>query len=122
VDLLLNKGIVDNHSFHKVSHSFSKVVSNQIISIVIRVAIIDNTGSAIQVKGHTPKVVFFYIGAQLVILGVQFTKKMGMLDSKLRKSMWQIRTANESVEEVFGESSNLIALNFNEGIDQNLCL
>ncbi len=42
----------------------------------------------IQVKGHTPRVVLFDTGAQLVILGVQFTKKMGMLDSKLRKSMW----------------------------------
>jgi hypothetical protein len=57
-----------------------------------------------------------------MILGVQFTKKMGMLDSKLRKSMWQICTANGSVEEVFRESSNLIALNFNEGTDQELCL
>jgi hypothetical protein len=52
-----------------------------------------------------------------VILGVQFAKKMGMLNSKLWKSMWQIRTANGSVEEVLGESSDLIALNFNEGTD-----
>jgi hypothetical protein len=29
--------------------------------------------------------------------------------------MWQIRTSSGSVEEVFGESSNLIALYFNEG-------
>jgi hypothetical protein len=36
--------------------------------------------------------------------------------------MWQIRTANGSVEEVLGESSDLIALNFNEGTDQELCL
>ncbi len=71
---------------------------------------------------HTPKVVLFYIGAQSVILGVQFAKKMGMFDSKLRKSMWQIHTANGSVEEVFGESSDLIALNFNKGTDQELCL
>jgi hypothetical protein len=49
--------------------------------------------------------------AQPVILGVQFTKKMGMLDSKLRKSMWQIRNASGSIEEVLGESSDLIALN-----------
>ncbi len=55
------------------------------------------------------------IGAQLVILGVQFAKKMGMLDSKLQKSMWQIRTAIGSIKEVFGESSDLITLNFNEG-------
>ncbi len=47
---------------------------------------------------------------------------MGMIDSKLRKSMWQIRTASVNVEEVLEESSNLIALIFNEGIDQELCL
>jgi hypothetical protein len=50
-----------------------------------------------------------------VILGVQFNKKMGMLNSKLQKSMWEICIVNGSVEEVLGESSNLIALNFNEG-------
>ncbi len=50
-----------------------------------------------------------------MILGVQLTKKKCMLDSKLRKYMWQIRTANGSVEEVLGESLDLIALNFNEG-------
>jgi hypothetical protein len=49
-------------------------------------------------------------------------KKMGILDSKLQKSMLQIRTASGSVEEVLGERSNLIALNFNEGTDQQLCL
>ncbi len=59
---------------------------------------------------------------QPVILGVQFAKKMGMFDSKLWKYMWQICTANGSVEEVLGESSNLIALNFNEGTDQEFCL
>jgi hypothetical protein len=74
------------------------------------------------VGGHTPKVILLDTSAQLVILGVQFTKKMGMLDSKLRKSMWQIRTTNGSVEEVLGESSDLIALNFNEGTDHDLCL
>ncbi len=47
---------------------------------------------------------------------------MGMLDSKLRKSMCQIRTVNGSIEEVLGESSDLIALKFNEGIDQELYL
>jgi len=47
---------------------------------------------------------------------------MGMLDSKLRKSMWQIRTTSGNVKEVLGESSDLIALKFNEGIDQELCL
>ncbi len=61
--------------------------------------------------------VFLDTGAQLVILRVQFAKKMGMFDSKLLKSMWQIRTANGIVEKVFGESSDLIAFNFNEGID-----
>ncbi len=55
------------------------------------------------------------IGAQPMILGVQFAKKMGMIDSKLQKSMWQIRTVSGNVEEVFGESLDLIALNFNEG-------
>ncbi len=57
-----------------------------------------------------------------MILGVQFTKKMGMLDSKLRKSMWQIHTANGSVEEILGESLDLITFNFNESTDQELCL
>jgi hypothetical protein len=47
---------------------------------------------------------------------------MGMLDFKLRKSMWQICIASGNVEEVLKESSNLIALNFNEGTDQELCL
>jgi hypothetical protein len=47
---------------------------------------------------------------------------MGMLDSKLQKSMWQIRTVSGSVKEVLGESSDLIALNFNEGTDQELYL
>jgi hypothetical protein len=60
-------------------------------------------------------VVLLDIGAQPMILGVQFAKKMGMIDSKLQKSMWQIRTVSGNVEEVFGESLDLIALNFNEG-------
>jgi predicted aspartyl protease len=49
------------------------------------------------------------IGAQPVNFGVQFAKKMGMLNSKLQKSMWQICTANGS-KEVFGESLDLITL------------
>jgi hypothetical protein len=57
-----------------------------------------------------------------MILGIQFAKKMGMLDSKLWKSIWQIRTTSGNVEEVLGESSNFIALNFNEGTNQELCL
>jgi hypothetical protein len=113
VDLLLNKGIVDNHYLHKVSHSFPKVVLSERTSITIEIAIVDNTKSAIQVGGHTPKVVFLDTSAQTVILGVQFTK-MGMLNSKLQKSMWQIRIASGSIEEVIRESSDLIALNFNE--------
>jgi hypothetical protein len=122
VDLLLNKGVVDNHSLHKVSHSFRKVVLSERTSINTRVAIVDNIESTIHVGGPTPKVVFLDTSAQLVILGVQFAKKMGMFDSKLRKSMWQIHTASGSIEEVLGESSNFITLNFNEGINQELCL
>jgi hypothetical protein len=122
MDLLLSKGVVDSHSFHKVFHSFPKVVPSERTSIATEVAIVDNTGLAIQMEGHTPIVVILDTGAQPVILGVQFAKKMGMLDSKLRKSMWQIRTASGSVEEVLGESSDLIALKFNEGTNQELCL
>jgi hypothetical protein len=67
-------------------------------------------------------VVLFDTGAQLVILRVQFAKKMGMLHSKLQKSMWQICIVSGNVEEVLGESLDLIALNFNEGIHHELCL
>ncbi len=115
VDLLLSKGVMDNHSLHKVSHSFPKVVPNERTPIATGVAIVDNIESTIQVGGHTPKVVFLDIGAQLVVLGVQFAKKMGMFNAKLRKSMCQIHTTSGSVEEVLRESSDLIALNFNEG-------
>jgi hypothetical protein len=104
VDLLLNKGVVDSHSLHKIFHSFLKVVPSERTSIATGVAIVDNIGSAIHVGGQTPKVVLLDTSAQLVILGVQFTKKMGMLDSKLQKSMWQIRTASGSVEEVLGKA------------------
>jgi hypothetical protein len=88
VDLLLNKGVVDSHSLHKVSHSFPKVVLSERTSIATGVAIVDNIESTIQVGRHTPRVVLLDTGAQLVFLGVQFAKKMGMLDSKLWKSMW----------------------------------
>jgi len=98
------------------------VVLNERTSIAAEVAIIDNTRSTIQVGGHTPKMVLLDTGAQPVTLRVQFVMKMGMLDSKLRKSMWQIRTASGNVEEVFGERLDLITLNFNEGTDQKLCL
>ncbi len=80
VHLLLSKGIVDSHSFHKVSHSFLKVVLNERTSIAIGVTIVDNIESAIHVGRHTSKVVLFDVGGQLVILGVQFAKKMGMLN------------------------------------------
>jgi len=70
VDLLLSKGVVDSHFLHKVSHSFLKVVPSEKTSIATGVAIVDNTGSAIQVGGHTPIVVFLDTSAQLVILGV----------------------------------------------------
>jgi hypothetical protein len=42
--------------------------------------------------------------AQPMILGMKFAKKMGMLDSKLLKFMWQIRTTNGRVKEVLGEN------------------
>jgi hypothetical protein len=90
--------------------------------LATEVAMVDNIELAIQVRKHTPRVVLLDTGAQLMILGVQFAKKMGMLDSKLWKSMWQIRSTSGSVEEVFGESSDLITLKFNEGTDQELCL
>jgi hypothetical protein len=98
------------------------VVPSERTSITTRVAIVNNTKSIIQVGGHTPRVVLLDTSAQPVIVGVQFVKKMGMLDSKLRKSMWQICIASGSVKEVLGESSDLIALNFNEGTNQELCL
>jgi hypothetical protein len=63
MDLLLSKGVVDNHSLHKVSHSFMKVVPSERTSIAIKVAIVDNTKSAIQVRGHTLRVVFLDISA-----------------------------------------------------------
>ncbi len=87
VDLLLSKGVVHSHSPHKVSHSFPKVVPNEKTSITTGVAIIDNTNSTIHVGEHTPRVVLLDIGAQPMILGVQIVKKMGMLNSKLQKSM-----------------------------------
>ncbi len=115
MDLLFSKSIMDSYSLHKVSHSFPKVVSSERTSIATEVVIVDNTKSAIQVGGHTPRMILLDTGAQPVILGVQFAKKMGMLNYKLWKSMWQICIANGSIKEVLGESSDLIPLNFNEG-------
>jgi hypothetical protein len=103
VDLLFNKGLMDSHFFHKVFHSFLKVVPNERTSIATGLAIVDNIESIIQVGRHTLKMVLLDICAQPVILRVQFAKKMGMLNSKLRKSMWQIRTISGSVEEVLGK-------------------
>jgi hypothetical protein len=122
LDLLFSKGVVDIHSLHKVSHSFPKVVPSERTSIAIGIAIVNNIKSAIQAGRHTPKVVFLDTGAQLVILGVQFAKKMGMFGSKLWKSMWQIGTASGNIKEVLGESLDLIALNFNEDINHELCM
>jgi hypothetical protein len=57
MDLLLNKGIVNSHFLHKVSHSFLKVVPDEKTSIAIKVAIVNNSRSVIQVGGHTPRMV-----------------------------------------------------------------
>ncbi len=57
VDLLLSKGVVDSHFLHKVFHLFPKVVPNEKTFIITKGAIIDNTELAIQVGGHTPRVV-----------------------------------------------------------------
>jgi hypothetical protein len=63
VDLLLNKGVVDSHSLHKVSHSFSKVVLSERTSIATKVAIVNNIESTIQVGGHTLRVILLDTGA-----------------------------------------------------------
>jgi hypothetical protein len=70
VDLLPSKGVVDSHFFHKVFHSFPKVVLSERTSIATGVAIVDSIESTIQVGGHTPIVVFLDTSAQLMILGV----------------------------------------------------
>ncbi len=77
---------MDNHFLHKISPSFLKVVPSEKISIATKITIVHNTESTIQAGQHTPKVVLLDIGAQPMILKVQFAKKMGMFDSKLRKS------------------------------------
>jgi hypothetical protein len=83
VNLLFSKGVMDNHFLHKIFHSFLKVMPSERTSIATEVAIVDNIELIIQVGGHTPRMVLLNIGAQLMIFGVQFAKKMGMLDSKL---------------------------------------
>ncbi len=55
VDLLLSKGIVDSHFFHKIFHSFLKVVRSERTSITTGVAIVNNTKSTIQVEDIHPK-------------------------------------------------------------------
>jgi hypothetical protein len=45
-----------------------------------------------------------------------------MLNSNLRKFMWQICIINGSVKEVLGESLNFIVLNFNENTHKEFCL
>jgi hypothetical protein len=57
-----------------------------------------------------------------MIFGVQFATKMGMLHSKLWKSMWEIHIVSGRVGEVFRDNSDLIAFNFNESTDYELCL
>jgi len=47
MDLLFSKNIVDNHSFHKIFHSFPKVVTSEKTSITTEVAIVNNTKLAI---------------------------------------------------------------------------
>ncbi len=47
VDLLLSKGVMDSHYFHKVSHSFQKVVPNERTSIATGVTIVNNGESTI---------------------------------------------------------------------------
>jgi hypothetical protein len=64
VGLLLNKGVVDNHSLHKVSYSFPKVVPSEKTSIATRIAIVDITELVIQVRGHTPRMVFLEVPNQ----------------------------------------------------------
>jgi hypothetical protein len=59
---------VDSHFLHKVSHSFPKVVPNEKTFITAKGAIVDNIELAIQVGGHTPRMVFLDTCAQLVIL------------------------------------------------------
>ncbi|CAM6125022.1 unnamed protein product [Calypogeia fissa] len=82
-----------------VSHNLSKIVPSNNTLVATTVALVDNNNSAVQVEGHTPKVVMLDTGAQPVIIGVQFAKKIGLLDTNLQKSMWQIRTASGVVEE-----------------------
>ncbi len=47
---------------------------------------------------------------------------MGMFYSKLWKSMWWICIASGSIKEVFEESSDFIAFNFNKSTYQELCV
>jgi hypothetical protein len=121
VDFLLNKDVVDSHSLHKVSHSFPKVVLSEKTSIATKVSVVDNTESTIQVGRHTTRVVLLDTGAQPMIIRVQYARRWACSIPNYG-NLWQIHTASGSIEKVLGESSDLITLNFNEGIDQELCL
>ncbi len=55
-----------------------------------------------------------------MILGVQFAKKMACLILNY-ENLWQIRNPSANVKEVFEESSDLMALNFNENRNQEVC-
>jgi hypothetical protein len=55
VDLLLGKGVVDNHSLHKVSRSFPKVVLSERNPIAIKVATVNNIELVIQVEDIHPE-------------------------------------------------------------------
>ncbi len=68
MDLFLNRGVVDSHSLHKISHLFFKVVPSDRTSIATKITIVDNTKLAIQVGGHTPIVVPLDTCSQPMIL------------------------------------------------------
>ncbi len=72
--------------------------------------------------GRTLRVVLLDIGAQPLILRVQFTRRWACLTPNYKNLGGKIHTTSGSVKEVLKESSDLIAFNFNEGTDQELCL
>jgi len=55
MDWLLSKGVMDSHSFHKVFHSFPKVVPSERTSFATGVIIVDNIESAIRWEDIHPK-------------------------------------------------------------------
>jgi hypothetical protein len=50
-----NTSLVDSHSFHKIFHSFLKVVPSERTSIATGVAIVNNTKLTIQVEDIHPE-------------------------------------------------------------------